>query len=170
MTEEWRDVVGFEGVYAVSDQGRVKRNAPGPGTYVGRILRPVLLKNGYLSVVLCTNNLQVRHYVHVLVAEAFLGPRPEGKETNHKSGDKMDNQVANLEWVTRSENALHARSVLGLERGEANGNSKLTEADVREIRNLYAAGADSQQQLADQYGVNEATVSRVVRRERWSWL
>ena len=174
MSEEWRDVMGFESRYQVSDEGQVRRIAPGLNTYVGKILKLRLLK-GYPSVVLHTDGRPVYRYIHALVAEAFLGLRPNGCEVNHKNGDKTDNRVDNLEWVTKSENALHALHVLGTKcvpptRGEANGRAKLTELDVLEIRRLYEMGAGTQQQLAQQYEVHQETVGYVVRRKTWAWL
>lgn len=115
--EEWKAVVGYEGYYEVSSYGRVR----GVDRYVntgilhsdiklhkGKMLKPNLKKNGYLSVDLCKGNKLKTVLVHRLVAVAFI-EKPDGKDVvNHKNLDKTDNRVENLEWVTCRENTLHA--------------------------------------------------------------
>lgn len=99
----WRDVVGFEGRYEVSDEGSV-RNAQ-----TGRMLKPQRCTNRYLALCLGRKN---RRLVHRLVAEAFI-PNPDRKpHTNHKNGKRADNRAENLEWVTCSENHVHAHHQL----------------------------------------------------------
>lgn len=106
--EIWKDVVGHEGLYQVSNLGRVK-SLPRNGTILTeKIIKPHLLKSGYLQVELSKNNKMHGYRVHRLVAESFV-LNPEQKEcVNHIDGDKTNNKVENLEWVTRSENQLHA--------------------------------------------------------------
>lgn len=115
-TEEiWRPVVGFEGAYEVSDHGRV-RSVDRWVTYTnrwggtsttfhhGQILRPgVHVRSGHLHV----NLHRKSRYVHQLVLEAFVGPRPDGmRHTRHMNGIPADNRVENLAWGTFSENYL----------------------------------------------------------------
>lgn len=96
MIEEWRDVVGYEGLYEVSDWGRVRRN--------GKILRPAKIKNGYLLVSLYKNGIVRRVYIHRLVASAFI-PNPQNlPEVNHRDENKTNNAVSNLEWCTHDYN------------------------------------------------------------------
>ena len=111
--EEWR--LCFGGLYAVSNQGRVRREQPGPRTRANHHLRP-FLRSGYPSVELFDGSGRRKPVrVHVLVAEAFLGPRPDGLDINHKDGKKTNNWDSNLEYVTRSANMAHAYR-LGLTR------------------------------------------------------
>lgn len=115
--EEWRPVVGFEGIYEVSSLGRIRRvgraartgRAYGGGARIGRIRKPQTVKGGYKVVALWRDGRQTMRLVHLIVAEAFLGPCPDGMEVNHKEGrNKWDNSVANLEYMTRTENMKHA--------------------------------------------------------------
>lgn len=109
MTESWRPVVGFEDIYSVSDQGRVRRDKIARGAKVGRILKPTVDKRGgYLSFSLYRGNRAARFRVkiHTLVAAAFIGPRPVGTEVLHGDGDPTHNQPSNLRYGTRGENNL----------------------------------------------------------------
>jgi len=125
--EIWKDVVGFEGIYQVSSLGRVKR-VMGYQCRKERILKPQQHRSGYLSISLSRDGQVSRKSVHRMVLEAHVGPAPEGCEANHRNGNVTDNRVANLEWVTKSENNQHAYRVLGRDpppvKGEANGRAK----------------------------------------------
>ena len=114
MKEEWRDVIGYEGYYEVSNMGRVRSrsrevvNAKGkpcpPFFMEGRVLAQAVNQDGYLKVGLSVRGKLSTHSVHTLVAKAFLGIRPEGLQVNHKDEDRTNNCVSNLEWVTCKEN------------------------------------------------------------------
>ena len=165
--EEWRPCVG--GLYEVSDLGRVRRAARGKGTRPGRIRALQLATTGYpfVSVADVRAGKKRNKMVHRLVAEAFLGPCPPGQEVNHKSGDKLDASLANLEYVSRSDNARHAYRV-GLKRavpsyGEAHGRSKLTSIEVEAMRMERAKGA-TQRALAAKFGVCQTTVWSITNR------
>lgn len=109
--ERWLPVVGYEGIYEVSDLGQVRsldrvisrRNSP----YVlrGRVLRPAVNRRGYLHLNLYGDGWNESRYVHHLVLEAFAGPRPAGTEARHLDGVPNNNSVANLTWGTHVENA-----------------------------------------------------------------
>lgn len=110
--ERWLPVVGFEGRYEVSDQGRVRglarQCAAGKSirrSVPSRLMTPFGKK--YLRVALASGGHRTRNYhVHTLVLEAFVGPRPAGYQACHNSGNAHDNRAANLRWGTASENVL----------------------------------------------------------------
>lgn len=114
MTERWLPVVGYENQYEVSDCGHVRsidRWVPcnkSKRFVAGQLLSP-RLRNGYPVVELFKKGKPVTHYVHRLMAEAFLGPCLSPKhEVNHKDADRGHCHVSNIEWVTRSRNQIHA--------------------------------------------------------------
>ena len=128
--EEWRDVVGYEGLYQVSNLGRVKslprqRKGRGVGfrTTPLKVLKPIKIGD-YLGICLCDCDKRRKIYIHRLVAETFI-PNLDGKsEINHIDGDKYNNNVTNLEWCTHSENGLHAFR-LGLHKPAIPKNKKM---------------------------------------------
>ncbi len=106
MTEVWKPVL--DGWYEVSNLGTVRRLKPGRGTRVGWVQRIWLDNYGYQMVGPYIAGKRIRAKVHRLVAGAFIGPCPPGKEVNHKDGDKTNNRADNLEYLTKSENVLHS--------------------------------------------------------------
>lgn len=110
-TEQWLALPGYEGRYEVSDLGRVRSltravtNSNGyTQTLAGRILKGGYIGAGYPGVSLTVDRTQRTHTVHSLVLLAFVGPKPDGMEIRHLSGDKTDNRLINLAYGTRSEN------------------------------------------------------------------
>jgi len=163
MLTEWRPVVGHEGLYEVSDHGHVRRQ----GTMCAMKTR--LSTKGYPSIQLRKDGRRRRHSVHVLVAEAFLGPRPPGLIVNHKDTSKVNNQVSNLEWTTYLENSQHA-AAHGLVGGrpmpgEENGRAKLTVEQVAEIRLLK--GKLGARNIAKKFGVSRSAVQFIHQDKHW---
>ncbi len=128
--EIWRDIADYGGKYQVSNFARVR------SLYRGKtkLIKPDIIHTGYLRVTLYKDGKTKSHYVHVLVAQAFI-PNPEGKrQVNHIDGDKNNNCVSNLEWVTPAENIHHAFET-GLRKiGCEHFRAKFTAEQVREIR------------------------------------
>lgn len=163
-TERWLPVTEYEGLYEVSDLGRV-RSLP-RNTTRGKILSSSL-SNGYPAVTLFRNGKRKRWLVHRLVLAAFTGPCPPGQEARHGPGGKLDERLENLCYGTRSENHLDKRRDGTSRCGEGNNKAKLTPDAVHEIRARAAEGV-SQHVLASLFGVCQATISQVVRRKTWT--
>lgn len=106
MLEEWRSF--RDGLYEVSNYGRVRRAVDGVNTHAGRMLSLCKSSNGYLLFVHHSGSKHTNILVHRAVAEVFLGPCPVGYEVNHLDGDKLNPRLDNLEYLTRSENSKHA--------------------------------------------------------------
>lgn len=115
MNEIWKDIEGYEGLYQVSNLGRVKSlermcrcRGDGVRKVPERILKPGLNGHGYLTVALSNEGVWVTYYVHNVTSQAFLYKKAGATEVNHKNGNKQDNKIANLEWVTGDENIEHS--------------------------------------------------------------
>lgn len=161
-SESWRPVVGYEGLYEVSDLGRVRSLRPYHGV-AGRILVVAPNSERYLRVDLSRAGQRKHALLHVLVARAFLGPCPPEHEVNHKDRDRANPRLDNLEYVTKAGNARHAIAAgRRVARGEGN-NSKLTEQQVREIR----AATGTLQRIADRFGIATPTVYHIRKRNTW---
>lgn len=101
--EEWRPVPGYESTYLVSSHGRVA-SIPRPRTKGGLCKQKIAKRGGYPTVSLIQGGKQRTRYVHALVAEAFIGPRPEGMDVRHLDGNPLRPELANLAYGTRSQN------------------------------------------------------------------
>lgn len=121
MNEIWHPCAGFETHYEVSNFGNVRsieryaNNGHNNGVrkLTSKMLKPCLGKAGYLLVTFSVDNTPSSHNVHRLVARAFISNESNKPQVNHKDGNKQNNSVENLEWVTASENTLHAFRELG---------------------------------------------------------
>lgn len=147
MTERWLPVVGFEGLYEVSDLGRIRNSS-------GQIFRCGPNKQGYPKVTLHKNNKPHQFLVHVLVLTAFEGPKPDGCETCHKNHNRGDARLENLRWGTPTENK---QEILRADRFPS---AKLTLAQVRHLRTRTWERGDIPR-LARQLGVSELTIQNV---------
>lgn len=167
--EQWRPVVGYEGVYAVSDHGRVMRLAGSERVKENRIVKQGNNGRGYMFVRLWAGNKQEHRYVHRLVMQSFVSECPKGITVNHIDGNKANNHLNNLEYATHSENIQHAYDH-GLNygvRGEMHSMAKLTQAQADEIRRLYALGGISQRALAEQFKISASVIGGIIHGVRW---
>ena len=170
--EVWAPVVGFDGLYSVSSYGRIRseRRLVSKGWALvwleQRMLRGSLDPYGYLQITLSRDGKRLTRKAHVLVAQAFIGERPDGFDVAHANGDKIDNRVGNLRYCSRRDNCLdkieHGTSL----RGERAAGAKLTEAQVLAIR----ADAASQRTIARRHSICQQTVSDIKNGRRWAWL
>ncbi len=159
----WKDVVGYEGLYKVSNTGVVRSMK----RHVN--LKPGLTKFNYHHVGLYKDGKTKTSRVHRIVGIAFI-PNPENKpQINHIDGNKINNHVSNLEWNTASENLYHALAT-GLRPssvGVLNGGAKLQEADVRDIRMFVKAGF-SYLNISRVYPVCDQAISDIINGKTWS--
>lgn len=162
MTERWKSIAGYEGLYTVSTYGRVRSTARS-GTR-GGVLGVNVADDGYTRVSLSAKGVSKCLPVAALVLEAFVEPRPLGKECAHNNGNPQDNHVSNLRWATHTEN-LKDRYAHGTDlRGERNPNCRLTRAEVSEIKK--ATG--THREIANLFGLaSHAHVGRIKRGGAW---
>jgi hypothetical protein len=177
--ETWKAIPGFEGLYEVSDHGRVRSldrvtgvlNRWGTITqrkFAGRVLQPETnhARGGYRYVNLYVDGAQHLRRVAVLVAAAFLGPRPDGQEVRHLNGQPTDDRKANLAYGTRKENAADREAHGTALRGEIHPSSVLKKSDVERIRGLR--GRLAQRAIATQFGISQQHVSNLQTKKRWA--
>ena len=165
---EWRPVPDdyYSTFYEVSDEGNLRRSVPGKGTAIHRIIKARLAPaSHYYQVVLSRDALTRTFYVHRLVALAFLGLPPRlTDEVNHRDGDKSNNAVANLEWVTKRRNMEHAAFAGLTAKGEGHGRHKLTAEEVAAIR----ISTGTQKAIAQRFGIGQSQVCRIRTGKNWS--
>jgi hypothetical protein len=170
--EIWKNIKGYEGKYQVSSIGRVKslqristfNNSKG-------LKKEIIIKTwndeGYIRVKLSNNSVEKTYRVHRLVANEFLENPFNKSQVNHKNGIKTDNSVENLEWVTNSENSIHAfeNNLRKSPLGSNHVNSKLNEQKVLEIRKI--GRSKSLKEIADIYYVDKSLISLILRNKAW---
>ncbi len=153
MSEIWKPVVCNDN-YAVSSFGRVMRVIGGRGARLGCKLKPNVKKIGYPMVTLTKDGIQVQHYVHRLMAEAFFGSTI-GMDVNHKDGNKENNSIENLEWCTRKYNIQHAFSVL-------NKQVKIKASELADVFSYSAQGVKGKD-IALFFGVTPQAICRILK-------
>ena len=171
LTEEWRDVPGYQGLYEVSSEGRVRSliqlipSAHASGERrIKKILNPQINKQGRLRVSLCKQGEPTWHQVHRLVLLTFDGAPPfEGAECRHRDNDPTNNHASNLHWGTHTDNmqdkTTHGTQLIG----EKQPNARLNDEAVRSIRKSEL----STRQLAKLYGVSQVAIHFVKSRKTW---
>lgn len=164
--EIWRPVVGYEGSYSVSSLGRVRseartiiRSNGWKQTFAERIRATHCGPHGYPLVNLKSGGEGRTFAVHILVCQAFHGPRPVGKEVAHRNGNKTDARAENLRWATPTENNADKVEHGTLYDGQHHHWAKLSDEDVRAIR----ASADLQRILAQRFGTTQSNISAIQR-------
>ena len=178
--EIWLPIKGYENYYEVSTLGRVRaldiyvRN---DGNFAGGFIKNRKVRDqqtnkyGYKTIKLCKHGKCQRYLVHRLVAKAFIPTQNYNYQINHIDGDKTNNTITNLEWVTPAQNMKHAweTGLINSEhsKGSNHANSKLTEKDVIEIRKLAAEKQLTRQQICDKFGISISTYKGIVTKRSW---
>lgn len=170
IKEIWKPIpiVPYNKNYEVSNLGRVRRITSACSTHAGKILKADVARNGYLRVVLYHKSKRKRISVHRLVGLTFIPNLENLPYINHKDGNKDNNIVSNLEWVTPKQNGHHA-SVNNL---SGKGNSKLTPEQVKYIKAYYKKGEPklSQRQLAEKFGVTRMCINAIITERNWKHI
>lgn len=175
VMKTWKPIKRFNGDYEVSDCGDVRSThrviKKRDGTVYTRISKELSPANrkGYLVYGISYNWKMSSHLAHRLVAEEFL-PNPDNKkEVNHKDGNKANNNVLNLEWVTRRENLDHAikNGLVARNSGEKNGNSKLTQEIVDNIRATYKPHTFGLLKTARMFNTSKRNVLDIIKNKIW---
>jgi len=167
-TETWVSVPGFEGLYEVSRSGLVRcvrnhqRNA-------NQFLKPVARSDGYFQITLYRKGIPKVWLLHRLVLFSITGPAPEGTECAHMDGNKTNNAIENLAWVTPAENSAHKVLHGTTSLGQKNPMAKVNDEIVKEIRRDYRRGSKSANCIAlgKKYGVTYQTVWSIVKGHLW---
>lgn len=173
IMEIWKDVVGYEGFYQVSDHGNVRSVERHVTHSKGSIalkksvaLKPQPNLSGHLRVPLWNVTSKYK-YVHRLVLEAFISARPDKMESCHNDGDSSNDRLDNLRWDTHKSNIADKLSHGTIQRGETGNGAKLSESKVIEILQRIRDN-EVGCHLTTEYGVTPATISRVKLGQTWS--
>lgn len=175
MQEIWKPIQGFEGIYEVSNVGRIRSLPKIVNTWYGcrrvsgRVRSFSKNSQGYLSIHMHNGGKTFRAYVHRVVAQAFVDNPKCAQQVNHIDGDKSNNRADNLEWCSPSENCIHAieNRLYENAKGERSSFAKLTEDQVREIRHRAALG-HMHKDIAIDFRVGRKAITKIVNRQRWN--
>lgn len=170
MQEIWKDVIGYEDLYQVSNYGNV-RSLNWNNTHSTKLLKPYN-HGGYTRIGFRRNKILKNYLVHVLVAKAFI-PNPENKPVvNHIDGDKTNNHISNLEWVTHKENVHHAiehnlRPLICKPIRKKGKDSPLCKPIIQSsLEGTFVAEWSCSQEAAEKLGFNLESIRRCCRGER----
>jgi hypothetical protein len=160
--EIWKNIIGYEGIYQISNLGRAKRLS-GYGRQYNRFLSPCEYKKSHhLYVTLMANGVKIRKNIHTLVLESFMGQRPSNKHVcRHIDGNPYNNKLSNLLWGTRSENSQDSV------RHGVHPFTKLSKLDIPKIRFLLSQNINCVK-IANKFNVNRKTISDIKNKRTWT--
>jgi hypothetical protein len=175
MVEIWKNICGYEGLYQVSNLGRVKslsRHVQSNGST--RLIREQILSNnsccnGYPHITLVGKGNRKTTRISHLVASTFIGPRPIGAQVCHNDGDRKNNTLTNLRYDTCSNNHADKHLHGTNQEGETNHNAKFRNLDILKIRTLLGKG-EKQQAIASIYGVSTVTIHKIKHGKTWKHI
>jgi hypothetical protein len=157
------DIKDFKGLYAIAEDGKVW-SYPKRGNPNGKFINGITTAYGYEQVGLRKNGKTYINKIHRLVARAFLDNTASKPHINHIDGNKINNNVSNLEWCTISENNIHA-----VKEGLRDATIKIPLKELPKIRETYRKGLYSQREIAKHYGVCQATIQDILNGVRAAW-
>jgi len=176
MQEIWKDVNGYEGLYQVSNLGRVRSlgriNRRGV-SMPARIMKPSKNPKGYLICTLTSiDGIRTAYSVHRLTISAFKDNPENLPQINHIDTDKTNNKINNLEWCDGFYNMRHAfdNGVYKNRVGEVNGMAKMTSDKVIKMRNLYATGKYNQKEISMMFGMSHSVTNSILNRKTWKHI
>ena len=165
MTEIIKDIKGFEGRYTISNLGIVRSKL------TNIVMKPNITKFGYARVNLrkAKSREYKSYFIHRLVASHFITNTNNLPEVNHKDCNKLNNEVTNLEWISKEDNIKHS-FIYGSasHKGLRNPNSKLNEKDIRAIKFLYETNRFYNTQIAKIFKVSSSTIDNIINNVTWS--
>lgn len=170
MEKIWKTIPKYSRYKASSDGEIYTPNWKGGKT--GKVMKPAVDSNGYMRTMLVDDEGRTRTIkVHRIIAQTFIENPDELKEVNHLNGNKADNRVENLDWVSHQQNIRHSfDNGLQNNRGINNPFSKLTERDVLEIRAKFKPRIYGRKELALEYNVKQTTIKDVILRKSWNHI
>lgn len=177
-TEVWKPIPNTDGTYEASTHGRIrsahrvlktidKNGLAYDRTFQSKVLagRVHQAKYGYFKVHVLFHGKRGQAYIHQLIADTFIGSRPDGCQVNHKDGNKFNNRPDNLEYITPSENNFHAYRVLNVNRSHSLVPARITMEKAEEIRRLYASGVQAKE-IAIRFGISRPYVYSITSNRR----
>jgi len=163
LIEIWKKVPGYEDFYEISNHGRFAKLLPD-----GRQIRKLNSRTPYLSVSVKSLNGQPQKsfYIHKLVAQVFIGPRPDGMVIRHLDGNRYNNKVTNLAYGSNEQNYEDTKKHK-THWHENNGRAILSERCIDAIRYMQKHGLVRQTELAKSFGVSDSTISAIINGRNW---
>lgn len=161
MKELWRAVFGYVSLYEVSNLGHV-RNAKRLTN-----LSPTKTKHSYPHVSLYRDRIPTSYNIHALVATAFHGKCPKGKECRHLDGNKRNSNAENLAWATKKNNEADKIAHGTSQHGERNHQTQLSIQDVQKIKAALRVVGVNQRALAKKFHVIPQTINEIAKGRNW---
>lgn len=149
--------------YLISEDGYVLNEK------TKRILKQQDNGNGYKKITMTIQGIQIQKYLHRLVAENYINNPKNKKQVNHKNGDKSDNRSANLEWVSNSENQIHAHKNGLKKNGNNLWNGKFSKEDLDKIKELDKSGV-KRYLIAEKMNCSKSTISDILNGKRYLYF
>lgn len=163
MEEIWKNIPRYEGLYQVSNLGRIKSFHYHKEK---EILNLTKCKK-YLQIKLSKNSITKIYKVHRLVLEAFVGPCPEGMQCRHLDNNPINNNINNIEWSTHKINMQDRIKYKTTNTFIYENGCKLNKTKARLIKNLLNSGKLTQKEIANQFNISQQTVSGIKNKKRW---